>query len=333
MTVYGVDLSHFDAPDARAMFGDGISFMTHKAGGDSNDPELGAWWNYVEGYRSPSALLGAYWVLYPGSPVARADQFVARLDSQCPGWRDGPFILQADCEIWGGNSDTAPSITEINAFCDRLAERLPKLNPIAYAPDWVYGGKVSALRYPIWASSYVSGSGGYRDLYPGDGARQWDPYGGRGPSILQYSSSTTIGGQSTCDADAFRGTLKQLTQLLAPGWGTVAMLDNDDKAWLAAQFAAVTAFDAAQADGSATSKIGRLVWGQGIPDGTLPVGSPRVTAWQTQEALGQMAETVLAQVSVNADPTAIAAALLDAGIGLAVAKAIISQLGTPGITF
>ena len=90
MTVLGSDVSHFDAPDTRAMFADGIVFQTHKAGGDANDAEIGTWWNYVKGYRD-QVLLGAYWVLYPGNPVGRADMFVARLDSQCPGWRDGPI--------------------------------------------------------------------------------------------------------------------------------------------------------------------------------------------------------------------------------------------------
>ncbi len=163
-------------------------------------------------------LVGAYWVLYPGSPATRADRFIARLDSQCPGWRDGPFILQADCEQWNGDSGTVPSVTEINHFCDRLADRMPKLNPIVYAPKWVYGSKVSSLRYPLWASSYVDGSGTPTYLYPGDSSSRWGAYGGRGPSILQFTSSASIGGQSTCDANAFRGTLDELTSLLAPGW-------------------------------------------------------------------------------------------------------------------
>lgn len=237
MTIFGADLSHFDAPDARAMYAAGLDFMTHKAGGDANDAEIGMWWGHMEPYGETGGgmLLGAYWVLYPGSPATRADAFIARLDATCPGWRDMPFILQADCEQWNNDPNTVPTISEINAFCDRLAERMPLLNPVVYAPKWVYGSSVAALRYPLWASAYVNGSGGFEALYPGDGSSLWDAYGGRTPSILQYSSSATIGGQTTCDADAFRGTLAELTALVAPGWSTdvATTLSADDIAALA----------------------------------------------------------------------------------------------------
>jgi hypothetical protein len=230
VTIFGADLSHFDAPDARAMYADGIDFMTHKAGGDANDAEIGTWWGHMEPYGETGGgmLLGAYWVLYPGSPAIRADAFIARLDATCPGWRDMPFILQADCEQWNSDPGTVPSISEVNAFCDRLAERMPLLNPVVYAPKWVYGSSVAALRYPLWASAYVTGSGSFEALYPGDGSSLWDAYGGRTPSILQYSSSATIGGQTTCDADAFRGTAAELTALVAPGWDIDMPLTDAD---------------------------------------------------------------------------------------------------------
>jgi hypothetical protein len=64
----------------------------------------------------------------------------------------------------------------------------------------------------------VAGSGGFKGLYPGDSSSRWNAYSGQVPEILQYSSSATIGGQTTCDANAYRGTLAELTALLAPGW-------------------------------------------------------------------------------------------------------------------
>lgn len=264
MTIFGSDVSHYDAADTRAMFADGIVFQTHKAGGDSNDAELASWWNLAKGYRD-RVMLGAYWVLYPGSPSSRADSFLARLDSQCPGWRDGPFILQADCEKWNGDPTTVPSVSEVNAFCDRLVARMPKLRPIGYLPDWVYGD-ISGFRYPLWSSKYVTGSGGYRSLYPGDSAKQWAAYGGKSPSVLQYTSSATIGGQTTSDANAYRGTLAELTDLLAPGWTM-----KEDAVSEAEVTSALTKFFAvgsqpASKGGLPESKIGHDAGSQGVPD-------------------------------------------------------------------
>jgi hypothetical protein len=218
MTIFGPDMSHYDVvPDGGLLVAEGFQFMTHKAGGDANDAELKPWWLEFEPHRA-QILPGAYWVLYPGDPSGRADDFLARLDSECAGWRDGPFALQIDAEIWSGDTSTKPSIAECNAFADRLVSEMPKLTPIGYLPEWVYGNSVSSFRYPLWASSYVSGSGAASVLYPGDSSSHWGAYGGKTPDILQFTSKATIAWQTTCDANAYRGTLAELTALVAPGW-------------------------------------------------------------------------------------------------------------------
>lgn len=217
MTIFGVDYSHYDNPSTAGAVGEGFAFFTHKAGGDSNDAEIAAWWDVMKGYRD-RVLLGAYWVLYPGSASARADAFLARLDATCDGWRNGPFILQVDCEEWSGDAGTVPSKSDIKIFCDRLKAKMPKLRPIVYGPEWVYGDKLAGLGYPLWASRYVTGSGAASSLYPGDNSSRWDAYSGQTPAVLQFTSSATIAGQTTCDANAYRGTLGQLTALVAPGW-------------------------------------------------------------------------------------------------------------------
>jgi hypothetical protein len=220
MTTFGWDMSHFDAPDPGNAVAQGIRFFTHKAGGDRDDPEINAWWRAVRDLAPDKVLLGAYWVLYPGNPTGRADAFITRLDVTCPGWRDRPFLLQVDCEKWNGDSSTVPSRSEIQTFCNRLVARFPRLRPIVYGPKWVYGDALAGLSYPLWASSYVSGTGSPASLYPGDSSSGWKSYSGQKPAILQFTSSATIGGQSTCDANAYRGTLADLIALAAPGWST-----------------------------------------------------------------------------------------------------------------
>jgi len=226
MTIFGWDMSHYDAPSIGNAISQGISFMTHKAGGDATDQELDEWWANVKGLPE-SVILGAYWVLTPGSPASKARAFLARLDSVCKGWRDRDvFILQLDAEMWNQDPSTRPSIGECNTFCDTL-NAAGKWEPVGYLPKWVYPD-VSGFRYPVWASAYVSGSGGFKSLYPGDSSKKWAGYG-KAVTILQYTSSATIGGQTTCDANAYRGTLDQLKSIVTPGWNAeefMGFIDN-----------------------------------------------------------------------------------------------------------
>ena len=218
--LFANDASWYDAPDFRKAVGEGFTLLTHKAGGDADDPEIASWWKLMSPLRSNTVILGAYWVQYPGNPVGRADAFLSRLDKTCPGWRDGPFALTPDCEIWGGNTATKPPKADIRAFCDRLKSKMPKLHPVPYAAPWAYGNELTGLGYPLWASRYVSGSGTAQSLYPGDGSQLWAPYSGQTPALVQFSSSATVAGQTTCDVSAFRGTVQQLMALVAPGWST-----------------------------------------------------------------------------------------------------------------
>jgi hypothetical protein len=56
----------------------------------------------------------------------------------------------------------------------------------------------------------------------------WAPYGHptkpKTPTFLQYTSSATIAGLTTCDANAFRGSLDQLTSMITKGVDTMADL-------------------------------------------------------------------------------------------------------------
>lgn len=310
MTIYGWDMSHYDSPDIGNAVSQGISFLTHKINGDADDPEAGQWWANVRNLPE-SVVLGGYSVFRPdrpGSIESKADAFLARLDTMCAGWRNrDAFILQLDAEIWNGDSGTKPSISQCNAFCDRLVARTgAKYVPIGYLPKWVYGD-VSSFRYPVWASAYVSGSGGFKALYPGDSSSKWSGYG-KLVSILQYTSSATIGGQTTCDANAFRGTINQLKTLVTPGWSNDMPLTTDD-------------LDAIEARVLHAVKS----WTEEDPDSTTdPKGQGRVGGWirmanqrernRFEEVKGILAAGVPAQVDVVALASALDALLPDVSV-------------------
>lgn len=234
MTIFGWDMSHYDTVNsdtAERVIAEGFSFVTHKVGGDANDAEIRTFWNEFKDHRD-ALLIGGYWVLRPdtsGSIVSKANAFCDRLDSLCPGWGDTPFILQVDCERWNSDTATIPNKSEIQQFCARLRVRAPKLMPIVYGPEWVYGNNLGGLGYPLWASRYVADSSGTAyGMYPGDDSAKWAAYSGQVPEILQFTSSATIAGQSTSDANAYRGTLAELTTLLAPGWEVDMAITDDD---------------------------------------------------------------------------------------------------------
>ncbi len=321
MTIFGWDMSVWDNPSIGNAIGEGISFITHKAGGDnSGDPELAVWWNAVKGIPDPywdsssqswkGLLKGFYWVQLPGNPSGRADAFLAHLDAVCSGWRGRPMLLFADCEEWNNDPATVPSVGEVNAFCDRLVQKTDGVNPFGYLPPWVYGSKAIAFRYPLIASSYVNGSGSFKSLYPGDNDWRWSPYGGKQATILQYSAKAVIGGQSTSDADAFRGDLGELTTLVAPGWSGNVNVDD-----LIAN---------SSKDAIPETPLGHYALSQGVPDGTLH--GQRVAAWQAIQNLGT-AVTKL-QASIDALAARPAVTVSEADLAAAFVDAL-KQLATP----
>ena len=329
MTIFGWDMSHYDAPGIGDAVLEGFSFITHKAGGDDLDNEIAAWWAGAKDQRD-RLLLGAYWVLYPGSPVARADAFLARLDATCPGWRDGPFILQADCEEWGNNPSTKPGKADIKAFCDRLRARMPKLTPIVYASAGQYGNELAGLPYPLWNARYSlnNQTGTASGLYArsgGDTGKGWAAYSGQTPAIWQFTSSATIAGQTTSDANAFRGILAQLTALVAPGWSDA--MTPDDKQFIQGLFDQYIGDGTGrQADGTMTSPVGVKVWGQGFPDPTKApdptnkLDHARSAAWQVIENVG-----VAQLANGKPDPVALAQALAEA-LPADLAKQLVDEL-------
>jgi GH25 family lysozyme M1 (1,4-beta-N-acetylmuramidase) len=193
---------------------DGISFFTHKCS-EGEDFQVKEYKAGLERARKAGIpVMGAYHVLWPGSPIAQARYFFNLVNRQTPWWKSVPWIWQLDAEKFD-SMPRAPSPAESKKFLNEL-KRLAggKGYFIAYAPHWVYGDSFR-IGYDLWASDY-RGSGAprpFKEQYKGVPASSWRPYSGRKPRILQFASDARIGTQKTCDANRFDGDLKTLIQL------------------------------------------------------------------------------------------------------------------------
>lgn len=224
MTLFKVDLSNHDwgrgPVDIASMRGDGIDVLIHKA---TDGPKYFADKYFGEAMRRARAagmpITGAYHVLWNRDVTTQIDWFIDTVLTAAP-WADKePFEWMLDCEPFGYNGAT-PTVATINSACERFMARLPKHRPLAYAPRWVYGS-LAGLRCPVVASNYgANPASHYRAAYPGDSSGRWNAYGGvDAPVILQFGSQTQVGTQHTVDANAYKGSLNQLRELLMPGAG------------------------------------------------------------------------------------------------------------------
>lgn len=220
MTVFLWDASHFDGTLTKAILAkakaEGIVGFTHKLGegathGDDDSNAAGA---LTAARDAGIPALGGYWFCHGDSDaVAQADLCIAVADAKVPWWREFPgWFWQPDCENESGHPK--PTMTWIKAFSDRLVAKTGR-TVIVYASHGQYGNSLAGLGHPLWNANYPSArQGPFRDLYPGDQFAGWSSYSGQTPVICQYTSSATIGGRTTCDANAFRGSVDDLLNLI-----------------------------------------------------------------------------------------------------------------------
>lgn len=90
--------------------------------------------------------------------------------------------------------------------------------PLLYVPRWYWQqiGKPSLAGLPpLWSSRYPDRVvGSLADEIADVPAHYWDGYGGLEVEVLQFSSTTRIGGYAPVDANAYRGPVDQLESLL-----------------------------------------------------------------------------------------------------------------------
>jgi len=224
MTVFLWDSSSWDDTPTSL---DGLAgFTTKVTDGDHyyHNPTAAPKLNAMRGMGCP--ILGGYHVLWGNRSVpAQVAWFLQMLDADVPWWRGFPFfVAQSDNEPFYAGLQTPPSIDQINQFGDELVHQgqgsFEPTEHLPYAPAWHYGASIGGLRGLWWSSNYGANRvGHYPDVYAaagGDRSAQWAAAGGKTPTILQFGSNTTIAGQTTSDANAFRGTLDQLKAALRP---------------------------------------------------------------------------------------------------------------------
>jgi len=238
MTLFLGDFSHYDdvftLEIAKRIKADGITVVTHKVsegmGGLDDEADEAFTYSRQAGFE----FIGAYAVPRSGDGRAQARVAIARCDVIAPWWRSFPgWIWQVDLERWP--YDAVPAV-DGREMADEFATTGKKV--VVYASKGQYGDQLTGWPYPLWNARYPSSrQAPYRSLYPGDAETSssgWQRYSGKMPDFWQYASTATIGGLTTCDVSAYRGTLDQLRALLTSGGtststgGTVATIPAPD---------------------------------------------------------------------------------------------------------
>jgi GH25 family lysozyme M1 (1,4-beta-N-acetylmuramidase) len=214
---YGWDASHFDGTLTKAILSraksQGIAFFTHKLGEGLSNVDPTAATALAAARSAGIRVLGGYWFLHGNDDaVASAKKCIAVADAHEPWWRDFPgWFWQTDAET---SSTGLPSPAYVKKFSDTLANESGKL-VIVYASRGMYGDRLSGIGHRLWNANYGSNPhGAFKSIYPGNGSAGWHAYSGHTPTLLQYGSNATIAGLTTCDANAFRGTIDELAAII-----------------------------------------------------------------------------------------------------------------------
>lgn len=163
---------------------------------------------------------GAYLFLHESNAAAQADHFAATAGDLTG------FAIAVDVEPTG---TSRPTPLDAATAVEQLRKHYPQHPVGGYIPHWYWGSQDTTFVDYLWASEYVSGVGTPEQLYPHVPVSWWDPYGGRGPALLQFSSRAVVAGFSgLVDVSAWRGTQAALRELVTgvkqhPDWQEAMM--------------------------------------------------------------------------------------------------------------
>jgi GH25 family lysozyme M1 (1,4-beta-N-acetylmuramidase) len=211
-----VDVSHHNTmPDwRRAVAQDRVAAIVHKATEGTSYDYVGVFNSRMPAIAGSGAVPGAYHFVSSGDGAAQARYFHSVVRS----WLDHPlgFLVQIDHE--GADYDPRPPLSTTYAFADEWAQ-LTGGHPVThYFPKWFWQtlGGPSLPRHvgPLWASSYLSGSGTFDQLSGRVPASFWNGYAGwSAPSIVQFTDSGVVAGVGGLDLNLFNGDADALAAL------------------------------------------------------------------------------------------------------------------------
>jgi hypothetical protein len=256
VTQFGWDASHYDGLLSTTILSrakaEGIVFFTHKIGEGLTDTEAGHDDTALAAARDAGIeCLAGYLVPRTLDAAAQVDFWLKLADTGEPWWRDWPlWAWQVDLERWTyDNVAAAKGIDCARRLRDRTGRPV-----LLYASHGQYWDELQGWDGPLWNADYAARSAaGFAAMYPGDDWTPlhntwrggWAPYSGKTPTILQYTSSATIAGLTTCDANAFRGTYDQLKDLfrgetdVSQDYASLDMRNFTQPAWMTGDIAAV----------------------------------------------------------------------------------------------
>jgi hypothetical protein len=206
MPLYGIDIASYQAGiDLAEVKAEGFDFVIAKVtqGSSYVDP---SWPAFRDAALAAGLILVGYHYVTGDPPAAQADNLLTNLGY--------PIATMLDFEAGSGGLDNFWAVADAIASGGGLVA-------LSYIPRWYWQqvGSPDLTGVPgLVASDYVVGSGLASDLYPGDQSGFWEGYGGIEPSVLQFTDTAEVAGQ-TIDADAYRGTADQFRQLLTWGVG------------------------------------------------------------------------------------------------------------------
>lgn len=206
---YAIDVSHHQplSLDLAQTRRDGCELCLIKAGegGSYVDPFFAS--NLAEA-RAAGQITGAYWFIRANATPA---QHVALMRATVP--RDVAVIPDVETAADGSK----PSLQHATAVLNAIRAEGWRV-PVGYIPLWYWRdvwGRPALDGWPdLWSSRYPDNQvGTLAEEWADVPASYWDGYGGRGVTLLQFTSSARIAGYAPLDASAYRGTRDQLAAL------------------------------------------------------------------------------------------------------------------------